>query len=170
MSELAPLGPALSAEEMLAWNDRTAQTWRKLVEEHPEVLAVPCDIFGVSSVGQLLHHIVAVETRYAQRIAGATETPFDAIPYTSAAEIFDAHDAAMQMIRAELAKAVDWDAKIQFQTLTMGLARASRKTVFFHALMHSIRHYAQLATLVRQHGFKTSFPMDYLAMGIEKVG
>ena len=54
---------ALSGEEMLAWNDRTAQTWRQLVEEHPEVLAVPCDIFGVSSVGQLLHHIVAVETR-----------------------------------------------------------------------------------------------------------
>ena len=51
----------------------------------------------------------------------------------------------------------------------MGLARASRKTVFFHAMMHSIRHYAQLATLVRQHGFKTSFPMDYLAMDIEKV-
>ena len=75
----------------------------------------------------------------------------------------------MQMIRAELAKGEDWDKKIQFQTLTMGLARASRKTVFFHAMMHSIRHYAQLATLVRQHGFKTSFPMDYLAMGIERV-
>ena len=75
----------------------------------------------------------------------------------------------MDMIRAEFAKGGDWDAKLQFQTLTMGLARATRKTVFFHALMHSVRHYAQLATLVRQHGFKTSFPMDYLAMGIEKV-
>ena len=162
--------PALSAEEMLAWNQRTAQTWRQLVDEHPEVLALPCDIFGVSSVGQLLHHVVAVETRYAQRLAGSPETPFDAIPYSNGAEIFAAHEAAMAIFRAELAKGGDWDRKFEFQTLTMGLARASRKTVFFHAMMHSIRHYAQLATLVRQHGFKTSFPMDYLAMGIEKVG
>ena len=161
--------PVLTAEEMLAWNDRTAQTWRQLVEEHPEVLTIACDIYGVSTVGQLLQHIVAVETRYAQRLSGAAETPYEAIPYSTAAEIFGAHDAAMQMIRAELAKGGDWDAKFEFQTLTMGRARASRKTVFFHALMHSVRHYAQLATLVRQHGFKTSFPMDYLAMGIEKV-
>jgi uncharacterized damage-inducible protein DinB len=28
--------------------------------------------------------------------------------------------------------------------------------------MHSIRHYAQLATLVRQHGFQPTWPMDYL--------
>ena len=82
--------PALSAEEMLAWNDRTAQTWRQLVEESPEVLALPCDIFGVSTVGQLLHHVVAVETRYAQRLAAAAETPFDAIPYSTGAEIFGA--------------------------------------------------------------------------------
>jgi len=161
--------PALSAEEMLAWNDRTAQTWRQLVEEHPEVLAVPCDVYGVSTVGQLLQHVVAVETRYAQRLARTAETPYEAIPYGNAAEIFGAHEAAMEIIRAELAKGGDWDARMEFQTLTMGRARASRKTIFFHALMHSIRHYAQLATLVRQHGFKPAFPMDYLLMGIERV-
>ena len=161
--------PALSAEEMLAWNDRTAQTWRQLVEEHPEVLAIPCDVYAVSTVGQLLQHIVAVEIRYAQRLSGVIETPYEAIPYSNAAEIFGAHESAIEMIRAELAKGGDWDAKIQFQTLTMGLARASRKAVFFHALMHSIRHYAQLATLVRQHGFKPAYPMDYLLMGIERV-
>jgi uncharacterized damage-inducible protein DinB len=159
----------LSAEEMLAWNERTAQTWRRLAEEHPEVLALDCDIYGVKTVGQLLQHIVAVETRYAQRLASTTETPYDAIPCGSAAEIFDAHEAAMQGLRAELTKGGDWDAKFEFQTLTMGRARASRKTVFFHALLHSIRHYAQLATLVRQHGFKPAFPMDYLPMGIERV-
>jgi uncharacterized damage-inducible protein DinB len=161
--------PALNAEELLAWNDRTAQTWQLLVEQHPEVLALPCDVYGVSTVGQLLQHIVAVETRYAQRLAAIPETPYDAIPYSTAAEIFGAHQAAMDIIRAEVAKGGDWDKKFEFQTLTMGLARASRKTVFVHALMHSIRHYAQLATLVRQHGFKPPYPMDYLLMGLEKV-
>jgi len=161
--------PVLTAEEMLAWNERTAKTWRQLAEEHPEVLDLQCDIYGVKTAGQLLQHIVAVETRYAQRLAGVTETGYDAIPYGTASEIFGAHEAAMQAIRAELAKPCDWDSKMEFQTLTMGRARASRKTIFFHALMHSIRHYAQLATLVRQHGFKPAYPMDYLLMGFERL-
>ena len=159
--------PILTAEEMLAWNERTAKTWRQLIEEHPEVLALECDIYGVQTVGQLLQHIVAVETRYAQRLAGIAETGYDAIPYDTAANLFAAHEAAMQSIRAELAKGGDWDAKMDFQTLTMGRARASRKTIFFHALMHSIRHYAQLATLVRQHGIQPGWPMDYLFMGMQ---
>jgi uncharacterized damage-inducible protein DinB len=35
---------------------------------------------------------------------------------------------------------------------------------FVHVLMHSIRHYAQLATLMRQHGIKPDWPGDYLFM------
>ncbi len=161
--------PALTAEEMLAWNDRTTQTWQDLVETDPGILLIDCDVYGVLNIGGLLQHIVAVETRYAQRLAGTTETPYEAILCSTPAEIFGAHRAAMEIYRSELAKGGDWDAKFEFQTLTMGRARASRKTVFFHALLHSIRHYAQLATLVRQHGFKPAYPMDYLLMGIEKV-
>jgi uncharacterized damage-inducible protein DinB len=160
---------ALTAEDVLAWNERTAQTWRQLIDEHPGILALECDIYGVKTVAQLLQHVVAVETRYAQRLAGVTETPYEAIPHGTAAEIFGAHEAAMQDLRAELAKGGDWDSKLEFTTLTMGRGRASRKTIFFHALMHSIRHYAQLATLVRRHGFKPAYPMDYLLMGIERV-
>lgn len=51
----------------------------------------------------------------------------------------------------------------------MGVLRASRKTILVHALMHSIRHYAQLATLVRQHGVKPDWQMDYLLMGTQRV-
>jgi uncharacterized damage-inducible protein DinB len=36
-------------------------------------------------------------------------------------------------------------------------------------VLHSIRHYAQLATLVRQHGYKPTLPGDYLFMGIERI-
>jgi uncharacterized damage-inducible protein DinB len=51
----------------------------------------------------------------------------------------------------------------------MGAARSTRRTVLFHLLFHSIRHYAQLATLVRQHGVKPGSPMDYLMMELERV-
>lgn len=160
--------PALSGEEMMAWNERTAQGWRKLVEAHPAILGLECDVYGVKTVAELLRHIVAVEMRYGQRIMRAEETPYEAIPYGSAEEIFGAHDAAMALLRLALGQC-DWEEKLEFQTLTMGRMRASRKTIFFHALLHSIRHYAQLATLVRGKGFKPDWPMDYMLMGAERV-
>jgi uncharacterized damage-inducible protein DinB len=39
----------------------------------------------------------------------------------------------------------------------------------FHALLHSVRHYGQLATLARQHGVAPDWPMDYLFMDMERV-
>ena len=53
--------PALTAPELIAWVEKTSNGWRKLLANHPELLAVPCDINSVQTVGQLLQHIVAVE-------------------------------------------------------------------------------------------------------------
>jgi uncharacterized damage-inducible protein DinB len=161
--------PALTAGEMLAWLDTTSKHWRALIEEHPEILQLPCDVMGVSTVGGLLQHIVAVELRYAEQLSGLPPTEYAAIPFDSAAAIYATHDRAMKMYRELLASDLDWDAKFDFVTRSMGPMRASRKTILFHALMHAIRHYAQLATLVRQHGIKPGWQMDYLAMGVERM-
>ena len=75
----------------------------------------------------------------------------------------------MKMYRELLASGLDWDGKFDFVTRSMGPMRGSRKTILFHALLHAIRHYAQLATLVRQHGIKPGWQMDYLMMGVERV-
>jgi uncharacterized damage-inducible protein DinB len=161
--------PVLSAEEMLAWLERTSQDWRKLVESQPEILGLPCDVAKVATVGALLQHIVAVELRYAERLAGLPQTDYAAIPYDSAAAIYATHERAMQLMRAQLAANVEWNERIEFVTRSMGPASSTRKTVFFHALLHGIRHYAQLATLLRQHGVAAGFPMDYLVMDMQLV-
>jgi uncharacterized damage-inducible protein DinB len=161
--------PALTAEEVLAWLDKTSTNWRALIEEHPEILNLPCDVMGVSTVGGLLQHIVAVELRYADQLSGLPPTEYAAIPFDSAAAIYATHERAMRMLRELLAAGGDWDAKFEFVTRSMGPMRSSRKSVLFHAMLHGIRHYAQLATLVRQHGIKPGWPMDYLFMGLERV-
>jgi uncharacterized damage-inducible protein DinB len=161
--------PALSADEMLAWLEMTSTKWRALIEEHPEILAMPCDVMGVGTVGELLQHIVAVELRYGEQLSGLPVTEYVAIPFDSAAAIYATHDRAMKMFRDLLASDLDWDGKFDFVTRSMGPARATRKTILFHAMLHAIRHYAQLATLVRQHGVKPGWQMDYLMMGIERV-
>ncbi|WP_158942376.1 DinB family protein [Granulicella sp. S190] len=162
-------GPNLTAQDLLAWLEKTSSGWRQLLTRHPELLATPCDIMEVATAGQLLQHIVAVELRYAERLADLPPTDYSSIPYDSAESLYAIHDRAITLLKQLLATDIDWDAPIEFATRTMGPARSTRKTIFFHALLHGIRHYAQLATLARQHGIKPDWPMDYLLMDIEPV-
>jgi uncharacterized damage-inducible protein DinB len=164
MSELA-----LSGQEMLNWNESTSDGWRQLISENPQILAIPCDVMNCKTVGELLQHIVAVELRYAERLSGLPETDYAAIPFDSVGAIYATHDRAAALFDQQLTADPDWDEQLEFMTRTWGAARASRKTIFFHALLHGARHYAQLATLVRQHGIKPDWPMDYLIMGVERV-
>jgi uncharacterized damage-inducible protein DinB len=155
----------LSADELLAWSDTTAEHWKRLIEAHPEALQLPCDVAGVRTAGELLQHIVAAELRLAERLHGAaTVTPPEEISYDSAEAIYRTHDRASSLFRQLLAdKGYDWSEKLEF-TARMGKIAAPRKVILFHALLHGIRHYAQLATVMRQNGIKPDWPMDYLFM------
>ncbi len=156
---------ALTGEELLAWVERTADGWRHLVAEQPEVLAFPCDVRETSSVAELLQHIVAVELRYAQRLHGMRESAYEEIALSSGEQLYASHDQAMALLRELLSRSdTAWEESIDFTTRSAGTLRATRRVVLVHLLMHSIRHYAQLATLVRQHGVKPNWPMDYLFM------
>ena len=161
--------PALSASEMLEWLDTTSNKWRALIEAHPAILAMPCDVMGVGTVGGLLQHIVAVELRYAEQLTGLPPTEYAQIPFDSAAAIYATHERAVAMYREMLASDMDWNETFHYVTRSMGPMRSARKTILFHAMLHAIRHYAQLATLVRQHGVKPDWQMDYLFMDMERV-
>jgi uncharacterized damage-inducible protein DinB len=161
---------SLTAEEVLTWHKKNSAAWKQLLTEHPEALSFHCDIATTKSVGELLQHIVAVELRYAERLADLPATDYAAIPFDSVEVIYSTHDRATALFQQLLASgSCDWNERIEFATRTMGPARSSRKSIFFHALLHAARHYAQLATLVRQHGIKPGWHMDYLVMDLEKV-
>jgi len=157
--------PALTAEELIAWNEATSQQWRTFVAENPTVLEVKCDIYKAETVGQLLQHIVAAELRYAERLAEFPVSDYAQIPYATAEEIYATHDRALTILRALLADPIyDWSTQLEFATLTAGRRRSSRRTILFHAMLHGVRHYAQLTTLVRQAGFAPKMALDYLLM------
>jgi uncharacterized damage-inducible protein DinB len=161
---------ALTAEEALAWHEMNSTAWKKLLTEHPEALSFPCDIAQTKTVGELLQHIVAVELRYAERLANLPATDYVTIPFDSVDVIYTTHSRATALFQQLLASnPIDWSERIEFVTRSRGPARSSRNVVFFHALFHTARHYAQLATLVRQHGINPGWPMDYLFMDLEKV-
>lgn len=160
---------SLTAHEVLHWNDTNTAQWRKLFEKHPEALALPCDIRGSSTVADLLQHIVAVELRYAERLGDEAVTEYDAVPKESITKIFAVHDRAIAKINILLADATyDWQLEIDMET-RQGRLIASRKAVLFHALLHSMRHYAQLATLLRHSGITATWPMDYLMVAARRA-
>ncbi len=161
--------PALTASETLAWLEKTSTKWQELIESNPEILNLPCDVVGVSAVGGLLQHIVAVELRYAERLARLPATDYAVIPFDSAESIYAVHRTAMKLFTQQLEGNVDWEERIEFVTRSMGPARSTRKSILFHAMLHGIRHYAQLAMMVRQSGVKPDWPMDFLFMDIERA-
>ncbi len=161
--------PVLTANDALKWHDTISGNWRNFLTEHPEILSLDIDIAGTKNVAELLQHIVAVELRYAERIAGVAETSYEQIPFDSVETIYATHDRAIQLLKGCLANNIDWSQTIEFATRSYGTFRAPLNTIFFHALLHGVRHYAQLNTFVRQKGYKPNWLHDYLMMGVERV-
>lgn len=162
--------PCLSAEELMIWNERTSQAWRSFLAEHPEALTLTCDIAGTKVSGELFQHIVAAELRYAERLAELPVSDYSAVPYDSAEALYAVHDRASAILRGLLAdETIDWDGKIDFMTRTLGPMRSTRRAVLFHSQLHGIRHYAQLATLMRQRELPWKWPLDYLALHEERL-
>jgi uncharacterized damage-inducible protein DinB len=161
--------PILTAEEILAWNEKTAQGWRQLLTNHPELLTQPCDIAGTKTVAELLQHIVAAQLRYAERLAGLPISDYESVQFDSVDSIYATHDRAIAIFQQLVISDINWDEPLEFTTRSRGSLRSNRKTILFHALLHGIRHYAQLATLVRHCGVQPDQPMDYLFMHIERA-
>ena len=162
--------PTIPIENLLTWNESTAQHWRDFFLAHPMQLLLPCDIRNGKNVADTLQHIVAVELRYAQRLSGLPESTYEEIPKDSIDSLLAAHELAFNLIRTLLANPdYDWSTELTFDTISMGRLRASRETILMHLTLHSISHYAQLATLLRQQGFKTNWPMDYLFVGAQRA-
>lgn len=160
----------LPIDDLIRWNDTTHTQWAELLRAHPEAMQLSADIRDAQSLAQVLQHIVAVEQRYAERLAGLPESDYTTIPYATPDYILATHERALSIIRPLLADPTyDWSHRIEFQTITAGRLRATRRDILAHLLLHSIRHFAQLATLIRQAGIKPTWPMDFLFVNAERV-
>ncbi|MDQ3811022.1 MAG: hypothetical protein M3336_12100, partial [Chloroflexota bacterium] len=71
---------------------------------------------------------------------------------------------ARERLRRYLAAATDADLArvLTFETVTMGTLSASAHTIVGHVIVHGVRHWAQIATALRQHGYRHQWPHDFL--------
>jgi uncharacterized damage-inducible protein DinB len=157
--------PALSFRELLDYTAAEAAHWHHWLAQQPgEVLDVPVGEGRTATVRGLLQHIVAVERRYTDRLRDEPVTSYEAIPTESVDALFAAFDDARARLEHYLAAATadDLTRRLEFQTITAGTLSASARKIVVHTLLHSVRHWAQLATILRQHGRATDWMHDLL--------
>ena len=155
----------VSMEELLGWNDQCSRFWKAHLEAHPELLEMKCGIGGAATVQDLIRHVWGAELRWAQRLAGIPETPREAVPQGPVEALFGMHVEAEALLKGLLADAQqDWAAPytVQSNMLPPEHRTFSRRKVLAHALFHGQRHWAQLATLLREAGAPAGFRGDFL--------
>ncbi|MHB1743970.1 MAG: DinB family protein [Acidobacteriaceae bacterium] len=154
----------ITLEELLTDNGAATEKWQTWFAANPAALDLPCAIYNSGTVRGLVKHIFAVELRHSQRLNGEDVTAYEAIPVGSLDDLVAVHAQAMQNLRRFLASANDAALQevIALQTVSAGTLHASRRKLFAHILLHSMRHWAQLSSLLREAGYKTDWPKDFL--------
>ena len=155
----------ISFIDLLDWNESEANKWRAWFESQPAaVLDLPVKIAQTKNVREFLLHIFAVELRYAQRLNDEPVTSYEELPIGSVADLFSIGDRARAGLRAYLVRTTDEELKSlqEFPTRTAGTLRASERKMFAHTMLHSVRHWAQLATALREAGYEAKWMKDFL--------
>ena len=172
----------LSFGELLDYSAEESNHWRGFFTQHPEALDLPCDIAQTKTVRELVVHIVVVQMRYAERLLNMPITEFESLvaqvtgapgeekpgKEQIADKIFALGRKSLEDLRsfAIAANDADWDGPLTFLTRSAGELTASRRKIFIHALLHGVRHWAQLSTYLRQKGYKQDWQHDLIFSGV----
>jgi len=157
----------LTFEQLLAYRDQETARWHGFFGQHSEALRVACDIARQKDVAGLVYHIFAVERLHTERLLGAALSPIEIerpAEFAQMAALWELEKDAREKIERFLAMASDEELNkiITIQTRSAGTLSPSKRKLFGHVFFHSARHWAQLAPLLRQAGFKQDWLHDFL--------
>lgn len=156
----------ISFVDLLRYDESEAMKWRAWLDgQPPELLDTP---FGDASrhmgnVREMIWHLFITQWVYACVLNGEPFDGWDQFKRDSIADLFAIGDRARAGLRTYLAKATSAE---MGQSLTLSAAgftvSGSARKFLTHAFIHSLRHWAQLATVLRQHGHETGWPHDFV--------
>jgi uncharacterized damage-inducible protein DinB len=163
---------SLSLDDLMEYTDWERRKWRDRLRGHGEqVLEISAGPDGdgrFESVGDLIRHIFSAEKRYVERLSGRPLTDTASISNNNIQALFQFSQQSRKELKEllETFPAQEWDAPQEYKILSYSIT-ASPKKIVTHILMHEIRHWAQIGTLLRLNGLKGEFH-DFLfspAMG-----
>ncbi len=143
--------------------------WHQWFLEHPAAWDVPFATGRMATIGKLVLHIFAVELRYTQRLLGEEVTRWEDFPQSSIEDVFElGENARAQLVQfLTTAPESELDRVLTFETLTAGTVTANKHKLASNVFLHDIRHWAQIATVLRQQGYADQWPHDLLLSAIE---
>jgi len=160
---------AIPISILLAWRDVETRRWHDWFRSHPqETLFIPAGEGRMSTLHGVLVHIFAVELRFAQRLVDQPVSDWSEIVPQTLDETFAVGDVARALIDGCLETADDHslDVELSFLTLTAGTVTATKRKILFNLVPHGMRHWAQVAMLLRQAGHRDQWPHDLLASSV----
>jgi uncharacterized damage-inducible protein DinB len=154
----------ISFEALLDYAEAEERRWEDWFRRNPGALDLQVEISDSSTVREFVRHIFGVGRRTAERLLNEPMTSDEKLDITSIESLFSIGADACAKLRRFLAQSneASLSAPRQFQSATLGSFRATPRKLLTHAVVHGIRHWAQLATLLRQQGYKTDWRHDVL--------
>jgi uncharacterized damage-inducible protein DinB len=155
---------ALTPEELLNYCAEETSRWRDWFKSHSEALDLSTDIAGSKNVREVVLHIAAVELRYSERLLEQPVTDYDQLSTRTVEDLFAVFARSQDYMREFLSQAqdADWEKVMTFPTRSAGTLTASKRKIFIHTYLHGVRHWAQLASFLRQQGHKQDWYHDFL--------
>ena len=150
---------------LIGYVEHETERWRTWFQAAPaEVMDLPLGPGADGTIRSLVKHIFAVELRYAQRLAGEPVSDYEQLADGTVEQLWQIHHTAMSVLGRYLAEADDdaVDQVLVSETRRLGRLEARAHTVVVHSLVHGIRHWAQIAMVLRQHGHGGLWEHDWL--------
>jgi uncharacterized damage-inducible protein DinB len=159
---------ALSFETLLEHTSTEQHRWHDWFLEHPGAWPVPFATGRMATIGGVVMHIFAVELRYSQRLLDQEVTDWEDFRQTSVEAVFEVGDNARAQLVQFLTTApeAELDRMLTFQTLSAGLISATKHKIASNLFLHGIRHWGQVATVLRQNGFADQWGHDLLLSSV----
>jgi uncharacterized damage-inducible protein DinB len=160
---------ALRYATLLELTSTEHHRWHDWFVERPQAWTVPFATGRMATIGGVVMHIFAVELRYAQRLLDQEVMPWEDFRQTSIEDVFELGDNARAQLVDFLTTAPEseLDRVLTFQTLTAGTVSASKHKIASNIFLHGIRHWGQIATVLRQHGFADQWAHDMLLTSVK---
>ena len=152
----------LTLDDLMDYTAWERQKWHKWFLQHgEEVLKISAGPHGdgrFTTVGELMRHMFSAEKRYIDRLSGRPLTDTVSIPNDNIEAIFQFSEQSRKELKefVETYPAQEWDVPQENKIQNSVLIATPRKIVV-HILMHEIRHWAQIGTLLRLNGLVDDF-------------
>ena len=153
----------LNYDHLLEYTDWQRESWHAwFTRQGAGALAVSIGPHGdgrMNTVGEIVRHIFSAEKRYIERLNDQPLTEASALPAADDIDALfafgrDSRAALRSFIAALPADQLDVSRELLIVNVTR---RVTPRKILAHVVLHEIRHWAQIATLLRLQGMKVDF-------------